>query len=473
MVRYSVTTATVAAIALLCFYVLHGNATTAALSLLIGILLVSANWGIEQAIYMSVVSTIAFNYFFLPPVLTFAIRDKQNWIALFSFLITGFVASQLAERARRETQASMRRRTEAERLYNFSQTLLISGKVVELLTAIPSAIAATFGMRGAALCLAASERIYRSDPAFTAVSAEDLQQALHSREQSRLQPDVTLAPIRLGVRTTGVLAVAGPLLSPETLDAIGGLIAIAIERAGAMETLSKSEAARESEQLRNALLDSVTHELRTPLTSILASVTTLRSDTEPGAKLNREQRDELMAVIEEETERLNRLVSQAVEIAELDAHEVKLSLALHSIAEVVDEALANPAWDARSPVNVQLPDDLPPALFDLERVTKVVQLLLENAAKYSPPGSPVIIRAQVQEGELVTSIADRGPGIDERERALIFDKFYRGQSQRYHVQGTGMGLAIAKAIVEAHGGSIAVTSKVGEGSVFSFSLPLA
>jgi two-component system, OmpR family, sensor histidine kinase KdpD len=473
LVRYCVTTGVVACIALLCFRLLHVNATTAALSLLIGILFVSANWGIEQAIYMSVLSAIAFNYFFLPPILTFAIHDTQNWIALMAFLITGVVASQLAERARRETEASVRRRSEAERLYQFSQTLLISGDVVELLTAIPSAIAASFDMRGAALCLAASDRVYRSRPEFTEVSTEALRAVLGSREQSRLQPDVTLAPIRLGVRTTGVLAVAGAELSPETLDAIGGLIAIAIERAGAMETLSRSEAARESEQLRTALLDSVTHELRTPLTSILASVTTLRSDAEEGPRLNREERGELMTVIEEETQRLNRLVSQAVEMAQLDAHEVKLDLAPHPIKDAIERALGSEGWSGERAIEVRVADDLPPVLLDLERTSKVLELLLENAAKYSPPASAITLGAEVSQEFVITTVADRGPGVSEAERTLIFDKFYRGQSQRYRVQGTGMGLAIAKAIVEAHGGTIEVASRPGGGAVFSFSLPLA
>jgi two-component system sensor histidine kinase KdpD len=266
-----------------------------------------------------------------------------------------------------------------------------------------------------------------------------------------------------------VLGIAGPALSPETLDAIGGLTAIAIERASAVETLSKSEAARESERLRNALLDSVTHELRTPLTAILASITSLRSD----AELKPEQRNELMIVIEEETERLNRLVGQAVEMAELDAHEVKLELAPQNIREAIDQACAATPPDATHPMEVRIPENLPSVVMDLARITKVLQHLLENAAKYSPFGSPIFVSVEVQRGKLVTSVADRGPGIDDLERMMIFDKFYRGQSQRHRVQGTGMGLAIAKAIVEAHGGTIDVTSQLGHGSVFSFSLPIA
>lgn len=468
LTRYLVTTAIVAGIVFLCSCLIHVNSTTGALSLLIGILFISAIWGIHQAIYMALLSTLAFNYFFLPPLFTFTIGDKQNWIALFAFLTTGIVASQLAERARRETLASHRRRREAERLYEFSQRLLVTGNVIDLLAEVPSTIAVTFSLRGAALYLAANNRIYRSSPEFMDVSADVLRESLHSRDHIKEGSDVILVPIHLGTRTTGVLGMAGSSLSPEMLDAIGGLIAIAIERAGAVETLGKSEAAREGERLRNALLDSVTHELRTPLTAILASITSLRSD----ANFNFEQRQELMTVIQEEAERLNRLVGQAVEMAELDAREVKLDLASHNIREAIDEALAEWPLEVQRRVEIQVPDALPHIAMDITRITKVLQHLLENAVKYSPAASPILVTAAVERGKLITSVADHGPGIDDLEQMMIFDKFYRGQSQRYRVHGTGMGLAIAKAIVEAHGGTIEVTSQLGQGSVFSFSLPI-
>lgn len=436
--------------------------------MLVGILFVSANWGIQQAIYMSLLSSLAFNYFFLPPVLTFTIGDKQNWIALFAFLTTGIVASQLADRARKETLASNRRRREAERLYEFSQRLLITGNVIDLLTVLPSTVAETFTLRGAALCLSASDRVYRSGPEFMDVSAADLRNVLHSREQLSRDPDVTLVPIHLGMRTTGALGIAGQRPSPETLDAVGGLIAIAIERAGAVETLGRSEAARESERLRNALLDSVTHELRTPLTAIMASITALRSDPELGAQ----RRDELTNIIDEEANRLNRLVGQAMEMAELDASEVRLDLAPHRIDEAINKAIEDLRADQTHPLKINIPDHLPSVEMDVSQVSKVLEHLLENAAKYAPAGSPIYISAAFERGNLVTSVADEGPGIDDLERTMIFDKFYRGQSQRYRVHGTGMGLAIAKAIVEAHGGTIDVTSQLGHGSVFSFSLPV-
>jgi len=181
----------------------------------------------------------------------------------------------------------------------------------------------------------------------------------------------------------------------------------------------------------------------------------------------------LMEVIEEEAERLNRLVGQAVEMADLEAHEIRLALRPHAMREAVNLAVKEMHSPLEThPVEIRLPETLTFVEMDLERISKVIQHLLENAAKYSEPGSPIYISAEVSGGRLVTSIADRGVGVDDMEKSMIFDKFYRGQGQRYRVQGTGMGLAIAKAIVEAHGGTIDVTSQPGHGSVFSFSLPI-
>jgi len=469
-VRYSVSTATAAVIVAVYFRWLHVNETTIALTLLIGVLLVAANWGLRHAIYLSILSALAFNFFFLPPVLTFTVGDSRNWVALFAFLVTSIVASQLAERARREAKISRRRQREAERLYEFSQQMLVAGNVIDLLNALPQMIAVTFNLAGAAVYLREKDRIYRSSPNYMDVTAAELRDAAFTRDHRRDEErGVTLVPILLGTRPIGAVGITGEGTSPEALDAVCGLAAIAIERAGAVETLTRVQASRESERLRNALLDSVAHELRTPLTSITAAITSLRTNP----LLDPNQSAEMMQVIEEEAARLDRLVGQAMEMAELDAHEITLDLRMHSIREAVDLALEAVQPQLRThPVDLRLPDSLPLVVIDLERIAKVLQHLLENAAKYSAETSPIFISAEVVGGQLVTSVADRGAGIDDLERMMIFDKFYRGQGQRYRVQGTGMGLAIAKAIVEAHGGSIDVTSQPAQGSVFSFRLPL-
>jgi two-component system sensor histidine kinase KdpD len=180
-----------------------------------------------------------------------------------------------------------------------------------------------------------------------------------------------------------------------------------------------------------------------------------------------------LTVIDEETDRLNRLVGEASEMAQLDSGRVNLQLHPHSIHDALDPALQDARLPLENhPVEVSVPPGLPQVRMDVQRIREVLMHLLENAGKYSPPGAPIKVTNEVQSDFLVTSVADRGPGIDSFEQSLIFEKFYRGQHQRYTAPGTGMGLAIAKVIVEAHGGTIGVVSQLGNGSVFSFSLPL-
>ena len=469
--RFVAVVLVVAVITYLCKSVVRVNPTTVALSFLLGVLIVSANWGLAVAVFMSFVAALAFNFFFLPPVGTFTIADTQNWVALLAFLVTAVVSSNLSERVRREAREADARRHEMERLYSFSQQLLTSENVVELLNLIPRHLADTFQVRAASIYIIDRDRIYRFTHADHGIANDELKIAA-SRSELVIDRDrnMSLVPIRLGTRTIGVLALGGSSFSQETLEAVGSLIAVAIERAAAVEKLTHTEAARESERLRSALLDSVTHEFRTPLTSIKASVSSLLSE----AQLAPEQRQELLTVIDEESERLNRLVGEAVEMAQLDAKEVKLELRPHPIRDVIDTALEESRQIlAGNPVEVRVPEQLPFALMDAMWITKVLRHLLENAVKYSQPESPIFISSEVKGDRLITNVADRGNGIDDLERSLIFDKFYRGQSQRYRIQGTGMGLAIVKAIVEAHGGRIDVASQLGHGSVFSFSLPIA
>jgi two-component system sensor histidine kinase KdpD len=237
-----------------------------------------------------------------------------------------------------------------------------------------------------------------------------------------------------------------------------------------VETLTRNEASRESEKLRSALLDSVTHEFRTPLTAIKLAVTTLLASDPVTA----EARQELLTVINEESDRLNRLVGEAAEMAQLDAQQVELRRESHPVRAVIEAALERAKQMlAGRDVKLQLPEKLPPVGVDLERIAEVLVQLLENAAKYSPAETPITITAEPAGKMVSISVADRGPGIDDMEQSLIFEKFYRGRDQRYRIQGTGMGLAIAKAIVEAHGGTIGVTSQPGSGSVFSFTVPIS
>ncbi|HXW16941.1 MAG TPA: ATP-binding protein [Candidatus Acidoferrales bacterium] len=450
--------------------ILPVNQTTVALTFLLAILTVSTVWGLRISVFMSLAAMLVYDYYFLPPVGSFAVASPENWVALVAFLGTALVASQLATRVRREADTAQRQRREIERLYAFSQQLLVEGNVIQLLNAIPNHIVDIFEVGAAALYLINKQKFYRSGSGQAHLDEEAMKNAANREEPSiDYERMISYVPVRIGVQPLGSLGISGPILTRKTLEALGTLVAIAAERARAVERLGKAEAAREGEQLRSALLDSITHDLRTPLTSIKASVTSLLSET----KSEDLHKRELLTIINEEADRLNQLVGDAAEMARLDAGEFELKLEPHSIQEIVGAAIeqAKPFLGNR-PVRLELDGVLPPVRADLDRIRDVLVRLIENANAYSPPGTPVTISAEQSDSTLVTSVADQGPGIEEMEIGLIFDRFYRGKDQRFQVQGTGMGLPIAKAIVEAHGGTIGVTSQLGHGSVFYFSLPL-
>jgi len=447
------------------------NPTTVALSFLLVVLFIASRWGLTLATTTAIVATLVFNYYFLPPVHTFTIADSQNWIALLAFLVSAILASRLSERARRETENANRRRKEVERLYSLSQQLLSTENVLDLNNSIPLFVRDAFRLTEAAMFLPKRNEVYRTGVEHPELSDDELK-AVSVRGELLINPEqlISVVPLRVGARPVGSLGLEGALLSRETLEAVGSLIAISIERAGAVENLSRTEAARESEKLRSAILDSVTHEFRTPLTSIKASVSTLLSS----ATIDEAGRRDLLSVIDEETDRLNRLVGEAAEMAQLDAQQVELHREPYPVREIIDTALTKSAQViGEHELRRQLPEQLPEVRVDLERIAEVLTHLVENAAKYSPEGTPITISADVRGRMVEISVADRGPGIDDLEQSLVFEKFYRGRDQRYRVQGTGMGLAIAKAIVEAHGGTIGLTSQLGSGSVFRFTVPVA
>jgi len=304
---FTLSIAIVAGIAFLYRQILLVNQTTVALTFLLAILAVSAVWGMAVSVFMSVAAMLVFNYEFLPPFGTLTIADPQNWVALGAFLVTSIMGSQLSARIRREANDAHSRRREIERLYKFSQKLLGEGNVIQLMNAIPNYIVESFEAGAAELFLPQKEKFYRSGYGAAHLDEEKMKTAFLRDEMTiDSQQGTCFVPVRLGVRAIASLGISGARLSRQTLDAVSGLLAIAIERARAVEQLSQTEAERQGERLKSALLDSVTHDFRTPLTSMKAAVTSLLASGEVVVP----QAHELLSIINEECDRLNHLVEE-------------------------------------------------------------------------------------------------------------------------------------------------------------------
>jgi two-component system sensor histidine kinase KdpD len=317
-------------------HVVQVNETTVALTFLLAILAVSAVWGMAVSVFMSIAAVLMINYFFLAPIGKFTIADPQNWVALVAFLVTSITGGQFSSRIRKEADESNQRRREVERLYQFSRKLLGEGNVIQLMNAIPNYIVESFEAGAAEFFLPQKDKFYRSGFGASHLDQERMKTAF-VRDEITMEPEHGLyfIPVRLGVRPIASLGISGSQLSRQTVEAVSTLVAIAMERARAVEQLSQTEAERQGERLKSALLDSIAHDFRTPLTSIKAAVTGLL-----GSNQSKEtQAGELLTIINEECDRLNRLVEEAGEMAKLEAGEFALELAPTPMEEIIRASL--------------------------------------------------------------------------------------------------------------------------------------
>ncbi len=470
MARTAVCLLTVMAITIFFHYGPSVNATTVGFVYLLAILLASTAFELQPLIAMCFTATLAYDFFFLPPVGSFDVTDPGDWVALAAFLVTAVIGCRISTSERKQAREAVLMRLEVEKLYALSSRLLGAKDPVDVMDTMPGDIVAAFGLESAALYISASQKTFCSETRLPDRAIQHMKAAASiGHLQIAADRKISVAPIRLGESVAGSIALCGPAPATETLEAVAAIVGLAIERANAIEHIAKIEAARESERLKSVLLDAITHDFRTPLTSIKVSATGLLDDLE----FNREQRKELLTIIDEECDRINHLVGEASEMARLESHEVNLEIGSHAVGEFIPSAVEDctdviPVREIRLDVKHQ--DSR--LLVDLCLAKKVLVHLITNAHLYSAPGQPITIATEQRDKFLTISVADKGPGIEETEIEHIFEKFYRGKNQRYRVKGTGMGLPIAKAIVETHGGTIKAVSRLGQGSVFSFSLPV-
>jgi len=468
--RLAMALVVIAAITFVCDRLIQVNATTTAFAYLVAILMIATAWGLVEAVAASVIAMLCFNFFFLPPIGTLTIANPQNWVALFAFLVTSLTASQLSARAKRQTQEAIDRQREMERLYGLSRAILLTDPAQPVTKHIARQIAQIFQFSGVVLYDRQSGEISRQGPEDLPVTEEQLREtAVQGTQVQEENPPRVVTAISLGGEPIGSIALGGLPLSSGALQALSNLVAIGLERARGQEAANRAEAARQSQELKSTLLDAIAHEFKTPLTSIRAATTALLSG--PLATLSAQH--ELVTIIDEESDRLARLVTEAIHTARIEAGEIQLNKELHSVASLVSTALQQmkPMVEERK-VTTTIGDNLPLVFVDGELIELVLRQLIDNAVKYSSAGAPLALHARADEENVMISVVDEGPGIPEAERSRIFERFRRGAEVRHHVPGSGMGLSIAREILQAHGGRIWVESRRGGGSQFWIALPV-
>ena len=338
VLRFGIMAAAAFGVVLVYRRILHVNQTTVALTFLVMVQLAAFRWGLVYSVCLSFVCTLLYNYYFLPPIGSFTISDPQNWIALVAFLASAIFISRISESERRQRATSESRRSEMERLYEFSNQLLMEEDPHDVAGHAAHSVAGIFAFDAVVLYLRETDSAYSSDPRKTFVSMEELRSAAAQPDGRPADRDgIRIVPILVGMRASGAIAMTGnrAVYSDGLYEAIGGLLGIALERATALDRTSRMEAAREGDRLRTALLDSVTHELRTPLTAIRVAATSLLSQS----SLGENERHEMYAVLDEESARLDRLIGQTVEMAQLDTAGIEVRLKPQRLREVIETAL--------------------------------------------------------------------------------------------------------------------------------------
>ena len=463
-IRITASIGSIASITLLYFRFVPVNPTTVALTYVVAILALASAWGIAEAMAASLVAVACFNFFFLPPIGQWTIADPQNWVAFIAFLITAVVTSQLSGRAHRRTIDSVAQRADLERLYSLSRALLLSEPTASIPADVARHIADTFGATAVSLYDHRTGLIARGGSSDLSEIDERLREIVRQRPAVHHQSGAVLTPIQLGGAPIGSLAILGGPLGDTVLQSIANLAAIALERARGQEMAARAEAARQSGELRATVLDALAHEFKTPLTSLKAAAGGLAAVLPADASAR-----ELVSIVGEETDRLQTLVTDAIQMLRIDSGKFVLHRERHNLARLVALSLAEVRahLDGRVILN-HVPPDLKVDA-DSELLGLALRQLLDNAGKYSPASTTVEVSASSND---TVHVVVRNPGalIPEREQALIFERFYRGANARL-VPGTGMGLAIVQQIVQAHGGTVTVSSTREAGTAFTLSLP--
>ena len=463
------------------------NAAIVSTTYLLVVLVVAATSRFAVAAMTSVVAILCFNYFFLPPVGTWTIAEAQNWVALFALLAVSLVASNLSAAARARADEAIGRRNELARLFDLSRDILAMTASRDALSWLARSVARRFDLEFVANALpraAAGWDVFDAgrptaldegrltDPMNAALAAFDFDARTRTYSGHTTlsvgEQALRLVPLRVGTKPIGLLAAGGRPVEPGTLDALAGLVALAIERARFLEDRKVAELTRHSEELKTALLASLGHDLRTPLAAIRVAATNIGTAAPAQPELA-DQTD----VILTEAERLSRLFDNILEMARIDAGSVETEARWTHPTEIIDAARTQVGQAlAGHAIRIQVEHD-PRVRLDGRLTASAVAHLLENAAQYSPAGTPIEVVAEVTTEGLTFSIRDHGPGIAPGDLPHVFDRFYRGSSAFGRTSGTGMGLSIARELLAVGGGRIRAQNAPGGGAEFTVVVPAA
>jgi len=440
----------------------HVNPTTAALSMVVALLAIAARWGLVESIAASLAAGVCFNFFFLEPVRTLTIGHPQDLVAFGAFLVTAVVASHLSSSAKRRAMEANRRKHEMERLYQLSQVLMSMNRDQPLPLQIASRIAEVFQLDAVLFFDRESGKVHRGGANATSVSAAKLRESAEHDAIFFREDGFRVLPM-----PAGSLAVPDALVTRTTQQSLAQLAGVALKHRCAEEEASRAAAAHQSEELKSVMLDALAHDFKTPLTSLKAAASDLLSAPSQEAPDR-----ELLEIVNEQADLMNSMVSDALEMARVEAGGFSPRKTSQPVKELVSNALRRGAGRIdQHPIDIRIDDALGPVEVDAKLLEIVIWQLVDNAAKFSPPDAPIVIRAGQENGSVFVAVADRGPGVSEADKAGMFERFYRGREARKRIPGTGMGLAIARDIIRAHGGDIHVNSRLGEGCEVVFSIP--
>jgi two-component system sensor histidine kinase KdpD len=449
---------------------------------LVGILVVSTRVGYGPSLFAALLSVLAYDFLCVPPYFTFAVTDFSHVITFGVMLLVAFVLTTLTNRVRLHGIAASEREQRTAALYALGRDLAASRDPVRLGASAVQHIEEVFQARATVLLAQDEGKVHPLGSALDPKEISVAQWVFDRRQPAGIGTQTLPASKGLylpllasrdgaAVGVLGVVPASAASFSQEQralLDTFANQTALAIERALLAREAEHARLAAESEQIRNALLSSVSHDLRTPLSGIIGAASTLLEDSR---RFDAGERD-LLATIQEEARRLNRLVTNLLEVTKLESGHLDLKREWQPMEESLGAALnrLDETLRGRS-VNTHLPPDLPMVAIDGVLMEQVFINLIENALKYTPAGTPIEIAMTHEHDAIAVAIADRGPGIAPGDEEHIFDKFYRA-GNRGQQGGSGLGLTIARGVVTAHGGRIWAENAPDRGAVFRFTIPI-